>query len=138
MLHARVWKGKSNFSLEKLIQQHRNAFISMQSCTEYVQYQLPTEHTRLGYPLSVIQCNDSGLQSAMASVQINTGQLVKRNSFESTDTYLLPYDPVAKKRTYNKKGSTEISDTSKVEVYSFGTNTSIRKTGVHLRYHKPP
>ena len=45
MLHTIVWKGQSNVSLEKLIQKHRNTFVSMQSCAEYVQYQLPIEHT---------------------------------------------------------------------------------------------
>ena len=72
----------------------------------------------------------------MASVQINTSPPGKRNSFESTDTHILPYDPVAKKITSNKRGSSEISDTSKVEVYSFGTKAGIGNTGVHLRYQK--
>ena len=36
ILHTGVWKGKINISLEKLIQQHRSAFVSIQSCTEYV------------------------------------------------------------------------------------------------------
>ena len=96
MIHTLVWKGQRNFSLEKFIQQHRNAFVSMQSCPEYVQYQLPTEHTRVGYLISVIQCNGAGLQSAMASVQINTIPSGKRNRFEETATHILPYDPTAK------------------------------------------
>ena len=74
----------------------------------------------------------------MASVQIDTSPLVKINIFEATDTHLLTCDPVAKKRTSNKRGSSEISDTSKVEVSSFGTKAGIRKTGFHLQYHKPP
>ena len=43
-----------------------------------------------------------------------------------------------KKRTFNKKGYSEISDTSKVEVYRFGTNSGICKTEVYLQYHKHP
>ena len=58
-----------------------------------------------------------------------------RNSFEAIATHLLPYDPVDNKITSNKQGFSEISDTSKVEVSSFGTKDGIRKTGVHLRYH---
>ena len=81
MLHIRVWKVQSNFSLEKFIQQHRNTFVSMQSRAEYFQYQLPTEHTRVGYLLAGIQCNDAGLQAAMASAQIETSPLGKRNIF---------------------------------------------------------
>ena len=74
----------------------------------------------------------------MVSFHINTSPLGKGNIFETTDTRLLPYGPLAKKRTSNKQGSSEISDTSKVKVSSFETKAGIGKTGVHLRYHKPP
>ena len=30
LLHTRIWKGQSNFSLENFISQHRNAYVSMQ------------------------------------------------------------------------------------------------------------
>ena len=74
----------------------------------------------------------------MVSVHIDTSKLGKRKKFEATATHILTYDPVSKKRTSNKRGSSGISDTSKVEVSSFGTKAVIRKTGVHLRYHKTP
>ena len=138
LIHTRVWKGKSNFSLENFIQQHRSAFVSMQSCAEYVQYQLPTEHTQVGYLLAVIQCNYAGLKSAMASVHIDTNPSGKRKSFEATATHLLPYEHVAKKISSSKRGSSEISYTSKFEVSSFGTKAGIGKVWVHIWYHKPP
>ena len=47
LLHTRLWKGHSNFSLENFISQHRNAFVSMQASAEHVQYQLPNEHSRV-------------------------------------------------------------------------------------------
>ena len=137
MLHTRVWKIYINFSLEKFIHQHRNTFFSMQSCDEYVKYQLPTEHTRVGYLLAGIQYNDAGLQDAMASVQIGMSLSGKRNCFESTSTHILPDDPVTKKRTSNKWGSSDIPKTSKVEVPRFGSKSGIGKRGVHLRYNKP-
>ena len=68
----------------------------MQSCAEYVQYQIPTEHKLLGYLIAKIQSNGSELQAAMASVQINTSPSGKRIIFEAKATPLLPYDPVAK------------------------------------------
>ena len=74
----------------------------------------------------------------MASFQINTSPLGNRNNVETTATHLLPYEPVAKKIISNKQRSSEISDTSKVEVSSFGTKTGIGKKVVHLQYHKPP
>ena len=40
LLHTRIWKGQSNFSLENFISQHRNAYVSMQASAEHVQYQL--------------------------------------------------------------------------------------------------
>ena len=110
----------------------------MQSCAEYFQYQLPTEHTQVVYLLAVIQCNSAGLQAAMASVQIDTITSGNKNRFEATATHLLPYDPEANKITSNKQGSSEISDTSKVEVSRFRTKAGIGKTVVHIWYHKPP
>ena len=60
LLHTRIWKGQSNFSLENFISQHRNAYVSMQASAEHVQYQLPNEHSRVGFLLEVIQCSDPG------------------------------------------------------------------------------
>ena len=45
LLHTRLWKGQSTFPLEGFIAQHRNAFVSMQQCAEYVEYQLPNPHS---------------------------------------------------------------------------------------------
>ena len=60
--------------------------------------------------------------------------------FEATASYLLPYDPVAKKRAQvsntNKRGVGEISDTSGEANVSSGTVKASRgKTGVELRFH---
>jgi hypothetical protein len=69
VLHTRTWKGQSNFSLESFISQHRNAYVSMETCAEHVQYQLPNQHSRVGFLLYAIQNNNAGLQSAIASVR---------------------------------------------------------------------
>jgi hypothetical protein len=110
----------------------------MQSCADYVEYQLPTEHTRVGYLLDGIQCIDPGLQAAMASIKSDTTPTTgKRNNFELAATHLLPYDPVAKKRTSTlKRGAGDISDTTGVDISSFGVKEGIGKSGVHPRYHK--
>ena len=70
LLYMRVWKGQSNFPLEGFIVQHCNAYIYMQQCDEHVEYQLPNEHTCVGYLLEEIQSPDPGLQVAMASIRI--------------------------------------------------------------------
>ncbi len=139
LLHTRVWKGQTNFSLEKFIAQHRNAYVSMQQCAEHVPYQLPNEHTRVGYLLKAIQCSDAGLQAAIAQINTDDGPNGKRSDFEATAAYLLPYDPVAKKRAQsNKRSAAEISDATgePATVSSFGSKPGIGKTGVHFRYYE--
>ena len=71
----------------------------MQASAEHVQYQLPNEHSRVGFLLEAIQCSDPGLQAAMASIKTDNGPEGMRNNFETTAAHLLPYDPVAKKRS---------------------------------------
>jgi hypothetical protein len=68
-LHTHKWKGQSNFSFEAFISQHKNAFISMQVCVQYVQYQLPNKHSHVGFLLDVIENSDAGLQAMMASIK---------------------------------------------------------------------
>jgi hypothetical protein len=140
LLHTRLWKGQSNFTLERFIAQHRNAFVSMQAAAEHVTYQLPNEHSRVGYLLDAIQCSDAGLQAAMASVKTDQAANGLRNNFEATATHLLPYDPVQKKRVDHaggKRNSADISDATgeEVNVSAFGAKKGIGTSGVHLRYH---
>ena len=81
----------------------------MQASAEHVQYQLPNEHSRVGFLLEAIQCSDPGLQAAMASIKTDNGLEGMRNNFEAMDAHLLPYDPVAKKRSSGQKwGSAQI------------------------------
>ena len=75
-----------------------------------MQYQLPNEHSRVGFLLEAIQCSDPGLQAAMASINTDNGVEGMRNNFEATAAHLLPYDPVAKMRSSGqKRGSAQIS-----------------------------
>ena len=142
LLHTRMWKGQTNFTLERFIAQHRNAFVSMQAAAEHVTYQLPNEHSRVGYLLDAIQCSDAGLQAAMASVKTDQAINGLRNDFEAAATHLLPYDPVQKKRADlagGKRGPGDISDATGEEaqanVSSFGTKKGNGTSGVPLRYH---
>ena len=143
LLHSQIWKGQSKFSLEHFITQHQNAFISMQACTEHVQYQLLNTHSRVGYLLDVIQCSEAPLQAVVASIQTNDGMHGMCNKFEVAVTHLVAYDSVAKKHVAssgNKQGSALI-----LAAEGFGTDAevagmigkpSISKTRVHLRFHK--
>ncbi len=139
LIHTRKWKGQSNFSLESFVSQHRNAFVSLQACAEHVTYQLPNEHSRVGYLLEGIENSDAGLQAAIASIRTDTGPTGKRNDFEATAAHLLPYCPVAKKRQSNKRPHGFISDVAGVQADAANAGVpkaSIGKTGVHLRFYK--
>ena len=96
LMHTRTWKGLSNFTLERFIAQHRNAFVSMQGAAEHMTYQIPNLHSQVGYLLDAIQCSDAGLQAAMANIKNYQAGL--RNDFEGTASFLLPYDPVRRRR----------------------------------------
>ena len=75
----------------------------MQQCAEHIAYQLPNKLTRVGYLLEGIQCSDPGFQAAMASVWTDDGVNRMRSDFEKAAAHLLPYDPVARKRTAGTK-----------------------------------
>ena len=136
LLHTRIWKRQSNFSLENFISQHRNAYVSMQASAEHVQYQLPNKHSRVGFLLEATQCSDPGLQAAMASIKTDNGPEGMRINFEATAANLLPNDPVAKKRSSGqKRGSPQISSVMDPSP-TITMKPSIGKTGVHLRHYK--
>ena len=149
LLHTRKWRGQNNYSLEKFCQHHRAAYVSMVSCSQHVEFQLPNGHTRVGYLLDAIENNDAQLQAAMANVRDDTGDgtlanIGKRNDFEAAVAYILPSDPVARKRAgVNKRGAVEISavdgdsdgNDSDPTKEGFGGKPGIGKTGVHLRWH---
>ena len=135
LLHTRVWKGQGIFSLERFVAQHRNAFVSS--------FQLPNQHTRVGYLLDAIQTSDAGLQAAMAQVNSDDANPNgKRNNFEAAVAYLLPYDPVAKKRNQATKRTADEANVGDVTAdvgatdAGFGTKPGLGKTGVHLRYYE--
>ena len=116
--------------------------VSMSDCAEHIQYQLPSEHSRVGFLIDVIQCSDAGLQAAMASVKTDNGPNGLSNNFERAVSHLLPYDPVAKRRaTGIKQGSTMISlaeahDGPNMTITANDAKPSIGKAGVHVCYHK--
>jgi hypothetical protein len=128
ILHTIKWKGQSNSSFERHAAQHRNSYVSLVACAEHADYQLPNEHSPVGYLLDSIQNNDPGLQAAMASVRSSKGADDMRSDFEQTIAHIIPYCPVAKKNTLGaKRGAGEISaldsDKNDGNVSSFGTKS---------------
>ena len=146
LLHMRMCceRGKATLPSRGLV---LSIEMSLSPCkraaAEHVTYQLPNEHSRVGYLLDAIQCSDAGLQAAMASVKTDQSINGLRNDFEAAATHMLPCDPVQKKRVDHetKRGPADISDATGEEAYvnvsSFGTKKGNRSSGVPLlRYHK--
>ena len=72
----------------------------------------------------------------MASIKTDNGLEGMRNNFEATAAHLLPYDPVAKKRSSGqKRGSAQISSVMDPSPTK-SMKPNIGTTGVHLRYYK--
>jgi hypothetical protein len=141
LLHTRVWKGQSNYGLEKHCAAHRHAYVQLQAASEHIEYQLPNEHSRVGYLIDSIQNNDPGLQAGLANVRSDKGPEGMRGDFETMVAHILPYCPVTKKRTAgSKRDHADISVTfaegESADISSFGSKSGVGKTGVHLRFHK--
>ena len=81
----------------------------MTVCAEHVEYQLLNSYLRVGFVLDAIESDDAGLQAAMAMVNImdDTGINGKRGDFEAAIAYLLPKDPVVKKRNLSHENGGE-------------------------------
>ena len=122
------WNGR-NYSLEKFTGIHRSAYISLQEAADHINFQLPTEHTRVGYLIDNIINADPDLRAAIASVRIDMNGM--RSNFETAVAFLLPVDPYSKHQNRNKDKNVNISDANALR------NKSTSKTGVDFRWHKP-
>ena len=94
----------------------------------HVQFQVPDEHTRVGYLLDNIEHQDADLRAAIA--QIRTNAQGTRDDFETSVAILLPVDPFTKAPANKSKVSFEISSTQATK-YGRG-----KESGVDLRWHK--
>eukprot|EP00957_Ditylum_brightwellii_P138658 10569058-Ditylum_brightwellii.AAC.1 len=64
-----IAKGTGSFKLNQFVAQHRNAFVTMQQCSEHVKCQLPNELSRVKYLLKGIECGNLMLQASIALVK---------------------------------------------------------------------
>ena len=60
----------------------------------HVDFQVPTDHSQVGYLLDNIINNDADLRAALASICVNTNGM--RNDFESAVAFMLSVCPYAK------------------------------------------
>ena len=92
------WNGKK-YSLEVFCSHHRNKHSQLVEAAQNVQFQVPDEHTRVGYLLDNIEHQDANLRASIA--QIRTNAQGTRNDFEKSVSILLPVDPFAKNVRYD-------------------------------------
>ena len=137
LLHTLKWKVQSNFPLEKFVQKHRNSYVSMQACTAHVQYQLPNDHTRVGYFLYALEIQHPPLLATIANIEEGNGIAVKCNYFELAVAYILPKDPVLKRQS-NKNSKSLQAQISDTNAKGIGSKNKIGTSGVHLRWHAKP
>eukprot|EP00970_Alexandrium_tamarense_P005427 scaffold892_cov144-Alexandrium_tamarense.AAC.8 len=135
-LENRKWRGNNVQTLEKHLAAHRSAFITLEQAAEHVSVQVPSGRTRVTAVLKSIQdCTDPDVKAAVAAIRQDNGGM--REDFERAVTFLLPCDPVARKRHKEKRLFANISSTDAAATVSgaSGLKSGIGKTGVELRYH---
>ena len=123
-----TWNGRT-YSLEKFTGLHRSSFVQLEEAASHVNFQLPTEHSRIGFLIDNISNNDPDLRAALASIRINTNGM--RENFEAAVAFLLPVCPYAKHRASNGAGNQRNAQVSDATLK--GKHHS--KTGVDLRWH---
>ena len=120
------WNGRT-YSLDKFTGLHRSAYVQLEEAKAHVDFQLPTQHSRVGFLLDNIVNNDPDLRAALASIRVNTDNM--RDDFESAVAFMLPVCPYTKHKQSQGRGRrAEISDTQLL-----GKGSSA--TGVDLRWH---
>ena len=139
-LQSRKFTGTTNLSLEAFLGLHRSSYIMLQRCADHVNCQLPNERSRVQFLLDNIQVEDSTVKAALSSIRMDDTPNGMRNNFEMAVTFLLPTDPVDKKKNRNKRPVAEVlaTDADAPPPKKLGTHKSgIGKTGVEFRYYKP-
>ena len=124
--------------LERFVQFHRNAFVSMQACTQHTSYQLLNKYSRVRYTLDAIENNDASLRASLSNTEDDTTPNGKREDFEKEATHMLPKDPILNRRTVTiNRTAVYICNSTVSQTGNEGGKQGIGATGVHLRYYKP-
>ena len=119
------WNGRQ-YGLDKFTNLHRSAYVALEEAALHVQFQLPNEHSRVGYLLENIVNTDPDLRAALASIRADVNGM--RSDFEKAVAFMLPVCPYAKHSKKNNPNAAIISDATLQ-----GKGSS--KTGVDLRWH---
>ena len=119
---------REKYSLELFCSHHRSKHSQLVEAAQHVQFQVPDEHTRVGYLLDNIEHQDADLRAAIA--QIRTNAQTTRDDFEKSVAIILLVDPFIKAPANKSKVSFEISSTQ-ADKYGRGKDSE-----VDLSWHK--
>ena len=121
----REWNGKNyRFTLRNHVAKHREAHNEMMRASQFVDYELPNEHTRVGRLIKSIVNRDPSIVSAITHIQGNTNQ---RNDFELAADFLLLTAPKMRENTQTHRISAIKSQKAQ--------KNGMGKSGVELRYY---
>ena len=122
----RKWTGKNyRFSLRQHISKHREAFNEMVRASQFIPYEVPNKHTRVGRLIKSIQSKDPSIISAPTHIQ---GSITQRDNFElAADFLLLP----APKHKELAEGMHRVSSIKS----SYPPKQGMGKTDIELRYY---
>ena len=125
----REWNGRNHrFTLKSHISKHREAHNEMVRASDYINYEVPNEHTRVGRLMKSLTSRDANIVAAVTHIH---GSTALRDNFEDAADFILltaPNNGNAPDRSQRVSavGSRKSSDKSA------GKGP---KTGVELRYH---
>ena len=123
----REWTGKNYwFSLKQHISKHHESFNEMVCASQFIAYEVPNDHTRVGRLIKSIQSKDPAIISALTHIQGNAAQ---RDDFELAADFLLLTAPKHKELT---EGSQRISA---VKSSSNNHKKNVGKTSIELQYY---
>ena len=123
----REWNGKNyRYSLKSHINRHREAHNDLEKASQFVSYQLPDDHMRVGRLIKSLTSRDP---SVLASITHILGTPRLRDDFEdAADFLLLNYSSTGSSSNTHRVSATR---TGNGRMQSAGTG----KTGVEFRYH---
>lgn len=123
----REWNGKNYmFSLKNHISKHQEAHNEMVRASQFIDFEVPNEYTRVGRLLKSITCKEPAVISAITHIQGNNGQ---RSDFELAADFLILTAPKVKNNT---SGSQRISS---IKSQQSKQGKKKGKSGVELRYY---
>ena len=122
----REWTGKNyRFSLRQHISKHREAFNEMVRASQFIPYEVPNEHTRVGRLIKSIQSKDPSIVSALTHIQ---GSIAQRDDFELAADFLLLTAPKHKELAEGMHRVSSIKSSNPPK-------QGMGKTGIELRYY---